>query len=69
METSAKTGLNAQEIFVEAAKLLYKDFTKFKKVKAKKQGEELKAEDNARAERIIEILDACSLLKLTLAPY
>ena len=45
METSAKTGLNAQEIFVEAAKLLYKDFTKFKKVKVKKQGEELKAED------------------------
>ncbi|MBQ9896990.1 MAG: phosphotransferase [Synergistaceae bacterium] len=31
--------------------------------------DELKAEDNARAERIIEILDACSLLKLTLAPY
>jgi DNA-directed RNA polymerase alpha subunit len=45
METSAKTGMNAQEIFVEAAKLLYKDFTKFKKIKAKKQGEELKAND------------------------
>ena len=37
--------MNAQEIFVEAAKILYKDFTKFKKVKAKKQGEELKADD------------------------
>lgn len=37
--------MNAQEIFVEAAKLLYRDFTKFKKVKAKKQGEELKADD------------------------
>ena len=28
-----------------------------------------KAEDNARAEKINEILDVCSMLKLTLAPY
>ena len=31
METSAKIRLNAQEIFVEAANLLYKDYTKYKK--------------------------------------
>ena len=26
METSAKTGYNAQELFIEAAKILYKDY-------------------------------------------
>ena len=26
LETSAKTGFNAKEIFIEAAKILYKDF-------------------------------------------
>ena len=26
METSAKTGMNAQELFTEAAKLLFKDY-------------------------------------------
>ena len=30
METSAKTGMNAQELFAEAAKLLYQDYTKYK---------------------------------------
>ena len=29
METSAKTGLNARNVLVEAAKILYKDFLKF----------------------------------------
>ena len=28
METSAKTGINAQKVFIEAAKLLYNDFLK-----------------------------------------
>ena len=28
METSAKTGMNAQQLFVEAGKLLYKEYTK-----------------------------------------
>ena len=44
METSAKTGLNAQEIFVEAGKLLYREYTKYKK-KPKKTGEKLKIEE------------------------
>ena len=32
METSAKTGFNAKEIFVEAARVLYKDYIKYKQV-------------------------------------
>ena len=31
METSAKSGFNAKEIFVEAARVLYKAFNKYKK--------------------------------------
>ena len=31
METSAKTGFNAQELFVEAGKLLYDEYIKYKK--------------------------------------
>lgn len=30
METSAKTGFNAQEVFVQAVRVLYKDFLKYK---------------------------------------
>ena len=45
METSAKTGMNAEELFVEAGKLLYKEYTKYKK-KSKKTGEKLKNEDD-----------------------
>ena len=33
METSAKTGINTKELFVEAAKLLYTDFCKYKAIK------------------------------------
>ena len=44
METSAKTGLNAQELFVEAGKLLYKEYAKYKK-KPKKTGEKLKNDE------------------------
>ena len=29
MESSAKTGFNAQKIFIEAAKILYKDYLKY----------------------------------------
>ena len=32
MESSAKTGFNAKEIFIEAAKLLYTDYLKYSKV-------------------------------------
>ena len=32
METSAKTGFNAREIFIEAARVLYKEYNQYKKV-------------------------------------
>ena len=44
METSAKTGMNAQELFAEAAKLLYTGYSKYKIVKTKREGEVLKPE-------------------------
>ena len=40
METSAKTGINVQDIFIQAAKILYKDYLTYyeeKKKKAKKE--------------------------------
>ena len=37
MESSAKTGLNVQEIFIQAAKVLYKDFLSYSKDKKKKK--------------------------------
>ena len=43
METSAKTGLNTQEIFVEAAKILYFDYMKYKR-KNRKPSERVKLE-------------------------
>ena len=44
METSAKTGLNTEELFVEAAKLLYGDYKKYRN-KQKKGGQKLKKDD------------------------
>ena len=37
METSAKTGFNAKEIFVEAAKVLYNEYNQYKKVDEEKK--------------------------------
>ena len=37
METSAKSGINAREIFVEAARILYKEYNQYKKVDEKKK--------------------------------
>ena len=37
METSAKTGMNAEEIFIEAARVLCKDYNEYKKEKKKKE--------------------------------
>jgi GTPase SAR1 family protein len=37
METSAKTGVNAREIFIEAAKILYKEYNQYKKVDEEKK--------------------------------
>lgn len=50
METSAKTGMNAQELFTEAAKLLYKDYSKYKSVK-KKSGDILKKDNNSKQKK------------------
>ena len=43
METSAKTGLNTQEIFVEAERVLYFDYMKYKR-KNRKPSERVKLE-------------------------
>jgi len=43
METSAKSGLNTEELFIQAAKLLFRDYNKYKKNK-KKMGEKLQKE-------------------------
>ena len=40
IETSAKTGMNAQEIFIEAAKTLYNDYILYSKVKKIKDNKE-----------------------------
>jgi GTPase SAR1 family protein len=48
METSAKTGMNAQELFAEAAKLLFQDYCKYKVIKSKKEGEQLKPETHTQ---------------------
>ena len=40
IETSAKTGMNAQEIFIEAAKLLYKDYSKYNNEKNKESNDD-----------------------------
>ena len=37
METSAKTGFNAKEIFIEAARVLYKEYNKYKKIDEEKK--------------------------------
>ena len=37
METSAKTGFNAREIFIEAARVLFKEYNQYKKVDEEKK--------------------------------
>lgn len=49
METSAKTGFNTQELFVQAAKVLYNDYMKYKQ-KNKKPSERVKLEPKAKEE-------------------
>ena len=41
METSAKTGFNAENLFVKAGKVLYNEYLKYKKKKRKKNFVEL----------------------------
>ncbi len=42
IETSAKTGMNTQEIFIQAARLLYRDYIDYKKEKKEKEKEKEK---------------------------
>ena len=49
METSAKTGMNAQELFIEAAKLLCKDYNTYKSEKKKNGGESLKKSNKKKS--------------------
>ena len=37
METSTKTGVNAKEIFIEAARVLFKEYNQYKKVDEEKK--------------------------------
>ena len=45
METSAKTGFNAQELFIEAAKTLYNDYLKFEASGGKNNDDPKKIKD------------------------
>jgi GTPase SAR1 family protein len=44
METSAKTGFNTQELFVQAAKVLYDDYMKYKQKSKTPTTERIKIE-------------------------
>ena len=46
METSAKTGFNTQELFVQAAKVLYEDYMLYKK-KQRRPSEKVKLEKDS----------------------
>ena len=51
MEASAKTGINAEQIFIEAAKLLYKEYESLKTKRQKKHGEILLKEEDKTQEK------------------
>ena len=51
-ESSAKTGMNVQEIFIQAAKLLYKDFLEYNIDKKQKKEKEKK-----KAKKLTEQID------------
>ena len=48
IETSAKTGMNAQEIFIEAAKALYKDYSMYKNEKKPKENSNTNTTSNTK---------------------
>jgi len=54
-ETSAKTGHNAQNVFIEAVKLLYKEYIKSKKEKEKKINIKKEEEEEIKKEEEEEI--------------
>ncbi len=45
METSAKTGFNAEKIFVQAAKMLYSDYKKIKKTQPEQKDDNKKLDN------------------------
>ena len=45
LEASAKNGINSTELFTEASKLLFSDYSEYKITRTKKKGEILKIED------------------------
>ena len=45
LEASAKNGINSTELFTEAAKLLFSDYSEYKITRNKQKGEILKIED------------------------
>ena len=48
METSAKTGMNAQKIFIEAAKILYNDYSLYKSDKKPKENNNIQTTSNTK---------------------
>ena len=46
METSAKTGMNSEELFIEAAKILFNDYNKYLAEKKKSNGKLLNNDTN-----------------------
>ena len=51
METSAKTGFNAQNLFIEASKILYGEFLKYKNNTIKKVGKKLDKKEAGKKKR------------------
>ena len=51
-ETSAKTGKNTQEVFIEAARVLYHDYLKYKKTKIIINSEKENQENSDKSEKI-----------------
>jgi GTPase SAR1 family protein len=51
METSAKTGLNTEELFVQAVKLLFKDYCLYKKNKEKNNKEKMMLKKKQKPEK------------------
>ena len=58
-ETSAKSGLNTEYLFVEAAKLLYNDYVKYKignPLIGRGKGKSLKKEEHNQKQKKLESL-------------
>lgn len=57
MESSAKTGFNAKEVFLEATKMLYKDYLKYKQTRTNSfisdNSQEINKSKDARSSKLI----------------